>query len=32
MRATIRRVVALLTGLGTLVTLALAGGAGVRGW
>ena len=26
------RILALLTGLATLITLALAGGAGVKGW
>lgn len=28
----IARILALLTGLGTLITLAVAGGAGVKGW
>lgn len=32
MRALIRRLTALLTALGALVTLALAGGASFRGW
>lgn len=32
MRATLRRVAALLVSLGSIVALALAGGAGVRGW
>jgi hypothetical protein len=31
-QTTLRRVLALLTSLSALVTLALAGGAGVKGW
>lgn len=32
MRASIRRLTALLTTLGGLVTLAIAGGASLKGW
>ena len=32
MRALLMRIGALMSALGTLVALALAGGAGVRGW
>ena len=32
MRATLRRVAALLASLGSVVALALAGGAGLNGW
>jgi hypothetical protein len=32
MKATVHRAVALLTTLGTIITLALAGGAGFKGW
>lgn len=32
MRATLNRVAALLTTLGSVIALALAGGAGLNGW
>jgi hypothetical protein len=32
MRASVRRAAAVLTSLGSIVALALAGGAGFRGW
>ena len=32
MRATAKRVAALLTSLGSVIALALAGGAGLNGW
>jgi hypothetical protein len=32
MLATLRRIAALLTTLGSIIALALAGGAGFRGW
>ncbi len=32
MLATFRRIVALLTTVGTIIALALAGGAGFKGW
>lgn len=32
MRATLNRVAALLASLGSIIVLAMAGGAGLRGW